>query len=90
MAAMKMQTDVGVALVEASDEVDDERAVGDHLTEVAEIICHTLESPVVVGDGEVTLVEVAELGIKVECPGFAIAEELRFDGDPGSASGGAA
>jgi len=57
MAATKMQTDVGVALVEASDEVDDERAVGDHLTEVAEIICHTLESPAVVGDGEVTLLK---------------------------------
>lgn len=54
MAATKMQTDVGVALVEASDEVEDERAVGDRLTEV---IHHTLESPAVVGDGEVTLLK---------------------------------
>ena len=54
MAAAKMQADVAVPFVEASDEVEDECAVGDRLTEV---IHHTLESPAVVGDGEVTLLK---------------------------------
>ena len=89
MAAMKMQDDVGVALVEALDEVEDERAIGDRLAKVVEVVRHTLQTPTVVGYGEITLDEAAELGVEVECPSLAVAEELRLDGDPDGVSSGA-
>ena len=71
------------------DEVEDERAIGDRLAKVAEVVCHTLQTPAVVGYGEITLDEAAELGVEVECPSLAVAEELRLDGDPGGVSSGA-
>ena len=77
-----MKTDVGKTLVEAMDEVEDEGAIGDYLTEVAEIIRHMLHTPVVIRGGKITLNEATELGVEVQGTGLTIAEELRFHGDP--------
>ena len=73
VAAAKVQTNVVVPLVEAPDEVEDERAIGDCLTEVPEVIRHPLETPAVVGDGEITLGEAAKLGVEVEGPSLTVA-----------------
>ena len=55
MDAAKMQADVAIPFVEAPNEVEDERAVGDRLTEVPEVVRHPLEAAAVVGDGEISL-----------------------------------
>lgn len=51
---------VGEALVEASDHVEDEGAIGDGLAEGAEIVGHLLEAAAVLGGGEIPLDEVAK------------------------------
>jgi hypothetical protein len=61
-----MKADGLEPLVETPDDVEDERAVGDGLAEVAEVLCLALVEPAIVGDGEVTLTEGAEVGVGVQ------------------------
>ena len=69
---MQVKTDVGKTLVEATDEVEDEGAIGDYLTEVAEIIRHMLHTPVVIRGGKITMNEATELGVEVQGTGLTI------------------
>ncbi|WVZ70559.1 LOW QUALITY PROTEIN: hypothetical protein U9M48_019218 [Paspalum notatum var. saurae] len=48
------------------------------------IIRHALELATVVGDGEVALLEVAELGVDVEVPSLKVAQELGLNSMPGA------
>lgn len=79
---MPVKTDVGKMLIEAAEEVEDEGAIGDDLTEVAKIICHMLHTPIVIHDGKITLNEATELGVEIQGMGHMITEELRFHGNP--------
>ena len=69
---------------------ENEGAVGDCLAEITESIRHTLETPAVVRDGQVTLDKVPELGVEVEDPCLPVAEKLRLNGEPSGAGGGTA
>jgi hypothetical protein len=82
VAATKMAFDVGEVLVEAADHVQHQGAVGDGLAKIGEGVGHGLELPAVVGDGQITLAEVAELGVEVQCAGLSVPEKLRLDGEP--------
>ena len=85
-----MKANVGEALVEAPDEVEDEGLIRENLAEHAKISGHPLETPIVICNGYVTLGEAVELGIRVEGARLAIAKELCFYGNPGVACGEAA
>ena len=85
----KESADVGEALIEATDEVENESAVGDDLAEGCEIINHLLQFAAVVGDGEVPLHEVAELRLQLNGASLPIAEKLRLDHEPGVSGCGA-
>jgi hypothetical protein len=71
------------ALVEAMKHVEDEGAVGDDLSQGGEIIVHLLQTAAVLGDGEITLYEVAKLHLELDRTCLSIAQELGFDGEPG-------
>jgi hypothetical protein len=76
-----MNPDGGKLLVEPVDDVEDERTVGDVLTETAQGISHGLEVPTVVADGEVTLDEGAELGVQENGALLLVVEELGLHSD---------
>ena len=46
-----------------------------------------LETPAIIGDGEITLREAPELRVEVECPGLAVAMEFGFHSNLGSMRG---
>ena len=87
MAPPKVKTDVGVALVETSDEVEDESPIRDDLAERAKVGGHPQETPAVICDGQITLGEAAELGVEVEGARLAVAEELGLHSKLGIACG---
>jgi len=87
LAAPKVKTDVGEALVQAPDEVEDERPIGDNLAERAKVGGHPQETPAVICDGQITLGEAAELGVEVEGARLAVAEELGLHSKLGIACG---
>ena len=87
MAPPKVKADVGEALVEAADEVEDEGPIRDDLAEGAKVRGHPLEPPAVICNGQITLREAAELGVEVEGARLAVAEELCFHSEPGIACG---
>jgi len=80
---------VAEALVEATDHVKDEGAVGDHFAKSREVVSHLLQPAAVVGDGEVALDEVAKPRLKVDGASLPVAEELGLDGEPGMPGSGA-
>jgi hypothetical protein len=80
---MEQGTNVGEALVEATDYVEDEGAVGDDFAESTEVIGHLLEAAAVLGNGEVALDEVAEPHLKLEGAYLPVPKELGLDGEPG-------
>jgi len=80
---------VGEALVEPPEEVQDERAVADWLAKGAKVIRHLLQLTAVLGDGEIVLGEGAEGGVEVEDPGLSVSLELGLESDPGLASSAA-
>jgi len=64
-------------MVEAVDDVVDEVFVVHRSTKAGEAVCHDFHAGAVVEDGEVTLVEVAELDAEVDGAGvFVVAEEV--------------
>jgi hypothetical protein len=77
------------ALVEATKHVEDEGAVSDNLDQGGEIISHLLQPAAVLGDGEITLYEVAKLRLELDRPCLPIAQELGFDGEPSVPGSGA-
>ena len=87
LAPPKVKTNVGEALIEASDEVEDEGPIRDNLAEGAKIGGHPLETPAVIRNGHITLGEATELGVEVEGLRLTVAEELCFHGKPGVACG---
>ena len=64
-AAAEVEGDGGVAVVEATQKVEDDSLVRDDLTQVPKGIGHALEMPVVVRDRQIALAEVLELSVKV-------------------------
>ena len=83
LGSAKKRADVGEALVEAADDVEDEGAVGDDLAEGREIIGHLLQLAAVLGDGEVALDEVVKPRLQLNGASLPIAEKLRLDSEPG-------
>jgi hypothetical protein len=83
-----MKADGLEPLVETPADVEDERAIGDGLAEVAEVLCLALVEPAIVDDREVTLTEGAEVGVGVQGAHGLVPEELRLDGEPDVASRG--
>jgi hypothetical protein len=77
------RADMGEALIEAADDVEDESAVGDDLTKGREIIGHLLQLVAVLGDGEVALDEVAKLRLQLNGASLPIVEKLRLNSEPG-------
>jgi hypothetical protein len=82
-SATEQGADVGEALVEAADYVEDEGAVGDDFPESAEVVDHLLEAAAVLGNGEVALDEVAEPRLKLDGAYLPVPKELGLDGEPG-------
>jgi hypothetical protein len=89
VGAPQQGTDVREALVEATNHVEDEGAVGDDLSQGSEIVGHLLQTAAVLGDGEIALHEVAKLHLELDRPCLLIAQELGFDGEPGVPGRGA-
>ncbi|XP_062229134.1 uncharacterized protein LOC133926962 [Phragmites australis] len=85
-----MEADGGEALVEASDDVEDEGVVSDVFAEVAEVLGHPLVAAAILGDGEISLLEGSKLLVGVEGAGGTIPEKLGLDGEPGDTGSGTA
>ena len=72
--------------IEAADESEHERAIGDLLTKGTKISSHALQFAAVVDDVEVALLDVAELLVEDEGARLPVPKELGFNGEPSSAS----
>lgn len=68
------------------DQLENECTIGDGFAEVAKRVSHGLEATTVVGDGELALREVAELGVDIDGATFLVAEELMGEITPNRAS----
>ena len=88
VAATDVAAGVTEALVEASDKVEGQRAIGDVFPKICKLLRHVLEAPAKVRDGEITLDEIAELDVEVEGADLPIAEKLVLQGTPDGAGGG--
>ena len=86
----EMQTEGGVAVIEAAYHIQDENPVSDVFAQVPQLGHHLLERPAVIDDGEVTLHELPELGVEVQDPCLPVAEKLGLEGKPGSTGSGVA
>jgi len=75
-----MHVDGLEVLIQTVNEVEDEGAVGDDFTSVTKLVYHALELLAVIGDGQITLNEVAELGVEEEGACLAVIEELGLHG----------
>ena len=75
-AAAKKHPDVLEALVQPADEVKDQGAIINNLTQVSKHVRHALELLGVLGDGQITLYKVLQLGFKEQGAGFTVVEEL--------------
>jgi hypothetical protein len=76
----QMAADVAVSVVEHTDDVEDQRAVGDGFAKGGEAVRHGLVAMTVVSDGEIALDEVPELQVKVERASLPVPQELGFQG----------
>jgi hypothetical protein len=86
----EMHADGLEALIQTANEVEDEGAVGDDFTQVAQRVRHALQLLAVVGDVQIALNEVAELGVEEEGACLAVVEELGLHRAPGGTSSGVA
>jgi hypothetical protein len=57
----------------------------DDLSKITKGLGHPLNLATIVVDGETALHENTKLGVEAKCASFTIAEELLFDGQPGTA-----
>jgi hypothetical protein len=88
VGAAEVKADGLEPAVETADNIEDEGAVGNKLTKVAEILRHALVLPVVVSDGEVTLAEGPEVSVGVQGVRGLIPKKLGLDSEPDVAGGG--
>jgi hypothetical protein len=65
-----------IQLVQPLKNVEDDIAIRDYIVEVSQGVGHALHLATVVTHRELTLDEVAECGIEVKCPHFAIDDKL--------------
>jgi hypothetical protein len=72
--------EVGVAIAEAVQDVEDEDAVLHGAAQIAKWVRHGLHLAAVLTDAEVPLDEGAESSVEAESPGLGIAQELALDG----------
>jgi hypothetical protein len=70
-------------LVEATNKVEDEGAVSDHLAKRSEVVGHLFQLAAVGGDRKIALDEVAKLGLQVDGASLAVPKELRLNSNPG-------
>jgi hypothetical protein len=73
---------VGEFLVQALEDIENEGAVVNDLTEISKNVGHPLHLAAVVVHGEIALNEDAELGVEVKSSRLAVAEEPILDGEP--------
>jgi hypothetical protein len=73
---------------ETADDIQHQRAVADRFAKVGEGVCHVLEMATVLRDGQVSLAEVAELGVEVEGASLLVPKELVLERKPDVASCG--
>jgi hypothetical protein len=85
--SLEVGAEVSEAVIQATEDVDDEEAVGDGLAELDEGVSECFHLAAVIRDGESALHQGAELGVDEDDPGFTIADELFFEGEPGGAGG---
>jgi hypothetical protein len=79
---------IGEAVVEATESVEDERAVTNWLTKIGELIGHGLQTTAIVINRQITLDKCAKLGVEEECTGLLVPNELLFQCQPDNASCG--
>jgi len=75
-----MKAESAEALVQPTDDVEDERRLGDRVAEVPEVFGHTLEAAAIFDDGQIALGEGAELLVGIEGARDAIPKELGVNG----------
>ena len=85
MTAAEVKTDDLEALIEATDDIQDERAVGDILAEITDCIDHAFEAATVIRDREFALNKSAELRVEEEGASLPISKELGLNVEPGGA-----
>jgi hypothetical protein len=76
------------ALDETANDVEHQRAVVDRFAKVGEGVRHVLEMATVLRDGQVSLAEVAKLGVEVEGARLLVPKELVLERKRGVASYG--
>jgi len=81
-ATVEMHPESGIALVEAAQHVEHQRAVGDGLAELAKFGRQLFELLAVICNREITLNEVPEHGIEMKGACLTIPMELGLDGEP--------
>ena len=86
VAAAEMEAEGAEALVQPTDDVEDERRLGDRLAEVPKVFSHTFEAATIFDDRQIALGEGAELLVGVEGACDSIPKELGVDGEPDGAS----
>jgi hypothetical protein len=77
-----------VAAGKAPQNIEDQDVLRDREAEVAKPISRALHLPAVVAHGQVTLLERAKLGVKLEGACLSIPEKLSLEGKPHHARGG--
>jgi hypothetical protein len=85
--ALEMTTDRGEALVESTNQIENEWAIGDRFTQVMDIISFRLEALAEVHDGKIALDNGAMFGFEDESVCLPIPKEMAFNGELGGASG---
>jgi hypothetical protein len=78
--AHDQRPEVGVAIAEATEDVEDEHAVLHGAAQITKWVCHGLHLAAVLIDAEVPLDEGAEGRVEAESPGLGVAQELALDG----------
>ena len=80
--ATKVHADSLEPLAEATNDIKNEGAVADGLTQVYKHVGHAFHLLVVLGYGQITLREDMKLGYKEQSVRLAVAEELGFHNNP--------
>ena len=78
--------EIGVAVTEPAENVEDQDTVLHGPAEVAKRVRHALHLAVELADGEVALDEGVEARVEPQSPGFSVAQELALECQPSPAS----
>lgn len=82
MTAFKEATERIELLIEAAKLVQHERAVGDRLTKITEVIDHPVEALAVVCNGQITLDKSSKASVEMQGVHLHVPEEVSLDGQP--------